>query len=193
MTKNARQRYRCLVCGYEREGEEPPVLCPVCGAGAEQFVPADHRLLRLARDIVDTFLPHAVAAHFPNGLIPVATFFVAGALVFASPSLEQAGFYVLAVAVFSLPVSFVSGLLGWKKHYKGLKVPVFQIKTRLGILLSLVGVAALAARMADPGGIMRLSGWGLAYLGLLGVMLALVVVLGHYGGKIVFFWKKGRC
>ena len=193
MAKQLLHRWQCLVCGYERDGSEPPQFCPVCGAGVEQFVPADRPLLRLARDIFDTFLPHAVAVHFSNGLIPVAALFVALALLFSSPSLEQAGFYVLAVAVIASPISLITGYLGWKSHYNGLKVPVFRIKLRLAVLLCVVGLGALAVRWADPGGLLNGSVMGWVYMGLIGVMLGLVVVLGHYGGKIVFYWKKGRC
>jgi nitrite reductase (NADH) large subunit len=32
-------RFRCSVCGYVHEGNEPPDTCPVCGAGREEFVP----------------------------------------------------------------------------------------------------------------------------------------------------------
>ena len=32
-------RTRCQVCGYLHPGEHPPAACPVCGVGAEQFVP----------------------------------------------------------------------------------------------------------------------------------------------------------
>ncbi len=34
-------RWRCTVCGWETrmEMEEPPEMCPVCGAGAEDFEP----------------------------------------------------------------------------------------------------------------------------------------------------------
>jgi len=30
--------WRCTVCGYEEEAEEPPEVCPVCGATSEAFV-----------------------------------------------------------------------------------------------------------------------------------------------------------
>ncbi len=33
--------WRCLVCGYEHEGPEPPETCPVCGAGREDFEPVE--------------------------------------------------------------------------------------------------------------------------------------------------------
>jgi len=32
------KRFRCTVCGYVYEGENPPEECPVCGAPAEKFV-----------------------------------------------------------------------------------------------------------------------------------------------------------
>ncbi len=37
MTGLAGRQWRCVVCGYIHEGPEPPDLCPVCGAPAEQF------------------------------------------------------------------------------------------------------------------------------------------------------------
>lgn len=33
------QRFRCTICGYVHEGDDPPDECPVCGAGREAFVP----------------------------------------------------------------------------------------------------------------------------------------------------------
>jgi len=31
------KKWRCLVCGYIAEGDEPPASCPVCGVGPDQF------------------------------------------------------------------------------------------------------------------------------------------------------------
>lgn len=33
-----KKRFRCQVCGYVFEGEQPPVECPVCHAKADKFV-----------------------------------------------------------------------------------------------------------------------------------------------------------
>ena len=30
-------QWRCTVCGYIHEGDEPPEECPVCGAPKEAF------------------------------------------------------------------------------------------------------------------------------------------------------------
>lgn len=31
------KKYVCLICGYVHNGDEPPAVCPVCGAGADKF------------------------------------------------------------------------------------------------------------------------------------------------------------
>ncbi len=33
----AARKWRCLVCGYIAEGDQPPESCPVCGVGPDQF------------------------------------------------------------------------------------------------------------------------------------------------------------
>ncbi len=32
------KRWRCLICGYIHEGEEPPYVCPICNAPRKMFV-----------------------------------------------------------------------------------------------------------------------------------------------------------
>ena len=32
------KRWKCIVCGYVHEGEEPPVKCPLCGAPGSKFI-----------------------------------------------------------------------------------------------------------------------------------------------------------
>ena len=34
-------KWKCKICGYIHEGPEPPEVCPVCGAGREEFEPVD--------------------------------------------------------------------------------------------------------------------------------------------------------
>ncbi|HZV81305.1 MAG TPA: rubredoxin [Geobacteraceae bacterium] len=31
------KKWRCVLCDYIHEGDEPPGSCPVCGAGSDQF------------------------------------------------------------------------------------------------------------------------------------------------------------
>lgn len=37
----SKMRWRCVICGYEHEGAEPPEVCPACGVGKENFVPVN--------------------------------------------------------------------------------------------------------------------------------------------------------
>jgi hypothetical protein len=39
--------WRCGVCGYVWDGEEPPDKCPKCGAAKERFVELDDKAMEL--------------------------------------------------------------------------------------------------------------------------------------------------
>ena len=46
--------WRCEVCGYLHEGEEPPDECPKCGAPKEKFELLDEEETEMMRDAVST-------------------------------------------------------------------------------------------------------------------------------------------
>ncbi|GAB4279163.1 MAG: hypothetical protein Kow0092_34960 [Deferrisomatales bacterium] len=182
--------WQCLVCGHVMEGPNVLEMCPVCGADPSQIVPQTHRLRRLLRDVYDTFLPHAVAAHFPSGVLPAAQGFLALALLTGSRDLERTAFFLLILAVAVVPVSFATGLYDWKHRCRGLRVAVFYRKRKLAVALFVLGVAAVGLRATHPD---PLAATGLAfgiYCALVFAMLPVVVLLGHYGGKLVFYWRK---
>ena len=31
-------KWLCTICGYIHEGDEPPEVCPVCGATSDKFI-----------------------------------------------------------------------------------------------------------------------------------------------------------
>ncbi|MBN2329170.1 MAG: alpha-hydroxy-acid oxidizing protein [Candidatus Omnitrophica bacterium] len=37
MADSSSTKWVCVICGYEHEGPEPPEVCPVCGAGPDDF------------------------------------------------------------------------------------------------------------------------------------------------------------
>lgn len=41
------QKWKCTVCGYIHSGDEPPDVCPVCGADRSKFVPIEDAPERL--------------------------------------------------------------------------------------------------------------------------------------------------
>jgi len=46
--------WRCEVCGYLHEGEEPPDVCPKCGAPKEKFELLDDEEAEMMRDALAT-------------------------------------------------------------------------------------------------------------------------------------------
>ncbi len=177
------RRWRCLVCGFVAKGDEAPKSCPACGAEAEQFVRSDLLALGFARDLFKTFDPHPVSVHFSTGLIPVSAVLLFLWYMTGDTSYEITSFYILCIAVISLPVSAVTGFLDWRGRYGGRKLPVFKVKLALSIILMLIGFIAVALRYS--------AGAPTALYSLLvGAMFGLVLLLGHLGAKLVFYWKK---
>ena len=179
-------KWRCTVCGYIHEGDEPPDLCPVCGVSSEKFVPVEDMKVNLVQDMIETFEPHAVMAHFPNALLPTLVLFVAIAFILGKSSFETAAFYMLVVVLLAAPATLATGIYDWKTRFKGQKAVIFKKKIGLGITLIILSVVTTGIRFQQPD-IMQAGGAMMyLYFALLLAMLGCVTLLGHYGGKLVF-------
>jgi hypothetical protein len=180
------RRWRCTVCGYIHEGEEPPEICPACGADRSQFVPAEAEAANLLHDLIDNFRLHPVAAHFPSGLLPTCVLFLLLYFFTGYPGLEPAVFWLLLVVIAVVPISLVSGLFSWQKHFQGRRASIFFYKIGLALGLLLQGLVAISLRYGQPE-LLAAGGWrSWLYLLCFGGMLGCVVLLGHYGSKLVF-------
>lgn len=184
------QKWKCTVCGYLHEGAVPPELCPVCGADRGKFIPIEQEKLNLLRDMIETFVLHPVAAHFPSGLVPTAVLFLLLALLTASPYLEHAVFYLLGVALAVIPVSMASGIHDWRTRFHGERALIFYKKIGLASTLLLLVLAAAGMRYADPALLVAGGARKWVYVGLVLAMLPVVVLLGHYGAKLAYQWKN---
>jgi uncharacterized membrane protein len=145
---------------------------------------------RFVRDVWDTFLLHPVAAHTPNGALPAAVLFLVLAFLWREPSLERAAFYLLVLVLGAVPVSAASGARDWKRRYGGRRVPVFRWKLALSGALFALCAAAVALRLAAPDLFLGGSPLRFLYAGLIFLAMVPAVLLGHFGGKLVFHWKK---
>lgn len=182
--------WRCTVCSYTHKGEGPPDACPLCGADRIRFVHKNGNPAVFFRDMFASLVLHAAAAHFPNGTVPTMLLFLVLTMATGNRSHEQTVFCLLLVALCMIPVSFVTGFRDWRTTYHGVRVPIFYKKIALaGTLFTLAGAAAVI-RFTHPD---VLSGRGFLtrlYEGCLFSMLPVVVLLGHYGGKLAYQWKK---
>lgn len=131
--------------------------------------------------------PHPMLVHFPQGLFPTA--FAAFLLYLATGngSLETGAYVAAGFGLSATPVTIATGFYDWKTRFKGYMTSVFLIKIVGGFVLLALAAAAVALRsLAPDAAALPLAGAGYAYAGLLAACAATCVVLGHYGGRLVF-------
>lgn len=138
----------------------------------------------LFQEMKKTFMMHAIAAHFSNGLIPVAVLYLLLTIGSGSPFFEHTVEHLIVITLLAIPVSFLSGVHDWKTKYKGAKAPVFMKKLRLSGVLFALNLSAVVIRLTNPGVMAEPGVLHWVYVGLLLAMLPVVTLLGHYGGKL---------
>jgi uncharacterized membrane protein len=184
------KKWKCNVCGYIHEGEEPPEICPVCGADRAKFIPLEQEKTNLLHDMIETFVLHPVAAHFPNGLIPTAVLFLLLTLLTGDVFTEHVVIYLLGVVLAVIPVSLVSGIYEWRTRLHGERALIFYKKIGLASILLMLVLAAVWLRYDRPALLTEAGIGKWLYIGLVLAMLPVVALLGHYGAKLAYQWKK---
>ena len=124
---------------------------------------------------------------FASALFPVA--FAAFCVYLATGAREfEAGAFVCALfGLVAVPATAATGLLDWWTHYKAYMTSVFRIKIVGAVVLLLLAAPAVLLRAFHPDvALLPLGGLGWLYIGLLAACTATCVVLGYYGGKLVF-------
>jgi len=201
------RRWRCSVCGYIHEGDEPPEECPVCGADRTKFEEvteaphegekseglADKPRGTLSGRLVEAMLQnhlHPISVHTPNGIVPAAVLFLVLALALNLASFETAAFYNMVFVLLAMPVVLLSGLIEWQFHYRGARTSVFLTKIACGTVVLVSSAILVAWRFLDPGvaGPGSSARWLFLLLHL--VALAAVGLAGNLGGKLVFGRKR---
>lgn len=203
------KKWKCSVCGYIHEGDEPPEKCPVCGADRSQFVELDvadaseekaekkeleskpvtaaatSKYDRLFNFMVKHHV-HPMSVHVPNGILPASVLFIVLAALFNCSGLSQAAFYNLVFVVFTMPLVLFSGYLEWQKKYGGELTKVFITKMTCAAVVFLAAVILVVWFMID----LKMTDEPLYRNGLFlfvnVVMLAAAGTAGFLGGKLVF-------
>lgn len=179
-------KWRCTHCGKVTIAPFTPESCSHCGE--VRFLHVKTAVRQFLNELRRSFVLHAVTAHFPNALIPSAVALIVYAAVTAAPCVAEAAFFMALLAVLFIPLTLLSGLRDWKRYYGGKKAPLFQKKIRISCILLGVGITALLIHPQPGQPYLALRSW--LFIVLMGVMLGLTVLLGHYGGKLVFQLKR---
>ena len=208
------RKWKCTVCGYIHEGDEPPEKCPVCGADRSKFVEFDPALegedkpvsnkhqeadsksepqATMAVTAYDRLFDlmvkhhvHPVSVHIPNGVLPVSVIFIVLAVAFNCSGLSQAAFYNLVFVVLAMPLVLFSGYIEWRKKYGGELTSLFIVKMICAAVVSLSAVILVVWLMVDPHVATQPSYRKGSFLFINVVMLAAAGVAGFLGGKLVF-------
>jgi len=138
-------------------------------------------------NLPENFYAHPMFVHFPQALFPVS--FASFLLYLATgfPEFEAGAFVAAGFGAVASLATTLTGFIDWKVRYKGYMTSVFRIKIVGAFLLIALSVPAVLLRLHAPEtAALPLSGTGWLYAALLGACAATCVVLGHYGGKLVF-------
>ncbi len=189
------KRWRCTVCGYIHRGETAPEICPVCGVGAGKFElledegdskPASTAHKGIFQEMADSFMPHAVMAHFPNALLPTLLLFLFLYLAVGLETLDHGIYLLLGLVPLSVLATLVTGIYSWRHHYDGVKGRIFHRKLIFGGCLVLISFEMFLLRYNNPELLTSGDSVTWFFLALAGAALFCVTMLGHYGGLLVF-------
>lgn len=130
---------------------------------------------------------HPIFIHFPQALFPVAFAAFCIYLLTGVREFESGAFVGALFGALAAPVTTATGFFDWWNRYQAYLTSVFKIKiTGAFVLMALAGPAVLLRAFHPDLAVLPLAGLGWAYFGLLAACTATCVVLGYYGGKLVF-------
>lgn len=130
---------------------------------------------------------HPIPVHFPLALFPAAFASLLLYLYSGLTRFEHAAYVMLLFALLATPLAIASGFADWKLRYRGQMTSLFRIKIIGAASLAVLALPAFLLRLQYPETTaLPLSGTGWIYLGLLAACQVACMVVGHYGGKLVF-------
>ncbi|MCF8069549.1 MAG: hypothetical protein K9L30_13275 [Desulfobacterales bacterium] len=198
------KKWKCTVCNYIHTGDEPPDICPVCGADKSKFsevieekpdsvnpetTVAEKDVDAPSNILIDLILSnhlHPISVHIPNGVLPVAVFFMFFAALFHAAGFEKAAFYNLIFVLISMPFVLFTGYIEWKKRYNSALTRFFIIKIGCAGIVLLMLLIIILWRILNPDAVFAGSAGRWIFLLFHIVMLGAAGIAGHLGGKLVF-------
>ena len=129
---------------------------------------------------------HPMTVHVPNGVVPLVVILIILAVFSDLAGMAHAAFLCLGFVVLSLPVVWISGLIEWKKKYRGSLTKIFKQKFISAAITTVCAVALLIWHILDPHSIEPGSAMRWPILILNFIMLGATISAGFVGGKLVF-------
>jgi predicted heme/steroid binding protein/uncharacterized membrane protein len=161
-------------------GEEVLHRLPIVG----KLISKENQPNRLFRRI-DSLHIHTTLVHLTIAYAFITPFTFLLWLFQRGHIFEEMTLVLLVFGLITVPLSFVTGLIGWTVSYESVATRIFNYKIALGILLFFIVLGTLIWRLTGQETILNSPGRYL-YLGSLVVQSALVLILDYYGKKTVY-------
>jgi len=130
--------------------------------------------------------PHPIVVHFSEVLPILGAFFAFIYHLTSSTDFETASYYMISLGFLSSFGCMATGFFSWSVTYERTLTTIFSRKIILSAILSAIVTVVFIWRTIDPDVLIRLSGLTIVYEVLVYATVPIVVVVGHYGGKIVY-------
>jgi uncharacterized membrane protein len=130
---------------------------------------------------------HPIPVHFPLALFPSAFVALLFYLMTGKSEFETGAHVMCIIGLLVTPVTIATGFADWKIRYRGQMTRVFRIKIIGAITLLVLAIPAVLMRLQHPEMNLLpldLSGW--IYFGLLTSSFIDCLIVGHYGGRLIF-------
>lgn len=130
---------------------------------------------------------HPIPVHFPQALFPAAFVALLVYLLTGRAEFEASVHVMTLLGLLSTPLTIASGFFDWKIRYRGQLTRVFKIKIVGASVLFMLALATVLLHLRNPalnGLPLDREGW--FYFALLAACQVDCVILGYYGGRLVF-------
>ncbi len=195
--------WKCTVCGYVHEGNNPPIKCPVCGADRSKFVQAtkkdkkeyekrqqgskkSSRKFTFIETLMQKLHAHPVSVHIPNGVLPMVVLFLILGYLFKRESLITAAFYGLIYVTVAMPVVIYTGFFDWKTNFDKTLNKYFLGKMLSGFIVFFMGLILIIWKFINPDVSKFTSTNFDVFMILHVIMLLFALIAGFLGGRLVF-------
>ncbi|MDH4128791.1 MAG: hypothetical protein OEV44_08570 [Spirochaetota bacterium] len=129
---------------------------------------------------------HTILIHFTNALYPVAVLFMLLFIFFGELSFKKTYFHIMLIATLSVPLSYISGIIEWKRKYTGAMIKIFINKIRYGLLPFIIGLGSTIWYYISPNILDSLDIWCILFILVNVSILIPIIYLSHLGGIIVY-------
>lgn len=176
--------YRCKVCGYILEREDPPGLCPACGFKGKIFEEYESPVSKKRRILLDLHV-HPVMVHLPNAF--AASMSAISFLLVLGVIKEQSLFMgMLRAMVLLLPFSAIlaamAGIFDGKLRFKRIDTPHLKRKLGLAGLFILISASLFVIQVFPD---LAPSTYNIVVLVCSVVLLGVALTLGLIGGRLI--------